>query len=238
MRKFICLLLAGLLLSAQLLWAQNQITVSGKVTEAKDGSPIPGVSVKAKGSNAGTFTDPNGNFKITLDPKTKTLIFSSVGYNDQEVAIVAGKDISIAMIQSEKSLSEVIVVGYGTKIKRDVTGSIAKVGAKEIGNTPITSFEGALQGRAAGVFVERITAHGGICDSVRVVLKGAYADGCIGSAANIRKKRAETHGCIFVAGGVGIERLRTVGRVVDAVGVAKKREHSIGRVVVGGGVVS
>src|SRR5258706_7972985 len=170
MRKNVCLLLAGLLVSAQLLWAQNKITVTGKVTEA-NGTPIPGVSVKAKGSNTGTFTDPDGNFKIIVDQKTKTLLFSSVGYNEQEVAIVAGKEISIAMIQSEKSLSEVLVVGYGTKIKRDVTGSIAKVGAKEIGNTPITSFEGALQGRAAGVFVEQ--QNGKLGQGIKIRVRGS-----------------------------------------------------------------
>src|SRR5258705_5360803 len=171
MRKNACLLLAGLLLSAQLLWAQNKITVSGKVTEAKDGTPIPGVSVKAKGSNAGTFTDYEGKFKITVDPKTRSLVFSYIGYNEQEVAIVAGTELTIAMIQSEKSLSEVIVVGYGTKVKRDLTGSIAKVGAKEIGNTPITSFEGALQGRAAGVFVEQ--QNGKLGQGIKVRVRGS-----------------------------------------------------------------
>lgn len=171
MRKTACLLLAGLLLSAQLLWAQNKITVSGKVTEAKDGTPIPGVSVKAKGSNTGTATSPDGSFRITVDSKTRTLVFSSVGYNDEEVSIIPGKEISIGMVQSEKSMSEVIVVGYGTKIKRDITGSIAKVGAKEIGNTPITSFEGALQGRAAGVFVEQ--QNGKLGQGIKIRVRGS-----------------------------------------------------------------
>jgi len=168
MRKLKLLMLIGFLLSIQLLQAQS--TVTGKVVDAKDGTPVPGVSVKPKGSNTGTATGVDGTFKLNVDKKSKTLIFSSVGYNDQEVAI-SEKDLVISMVSSDKSLSEVVVVGYGTKIKRDITGAIAKVGAKEIGNTPVTSFEAALEGRAAGVFIEQ--QNGKLGQGIKVRVRGA-----------------------------------------------------------------
>lgn len=168
MRKSKLLMLIGFLMSIQLLHAQT--TVTGKVVDAKDGTPIAGVTVKPKGSNTGTATDMDGTFKLTVNKKSKTLIFSSVGYNDQEVAI-SEKDLSVSMVSSDKSMSEVVVVGYGTKIKRDLTGAIAKVGAKEIGNTPVTSFEAALEGRAAGVFVEQ--QNGKLGQGIKVRVRGA-----------------------------------------------------------------
>src|SRR5258705_4493077 len=160
-------MLLGLLMSIQFLHAQT--TVSGKVLDA-NGPPIQGVSVKAKGSNAGTATGIDGSFKLNVDKKTKTLIFSSVGYQDQEVAI-SEKDLTVSMVSSDKSMSEVVVVGYGTKIKRDLTGAIAKVGAKEIGNTPVTSFEAALEGRAAGVFIEQ--QNGKLGQGIKVRVRGS-----------------------------------------------------------------
>ena len=144
--------------------------VTGKVTDAKDGSPLAGVSIKAKGGNAAGVTDFDGNFKIKVGPNIKFLIFSYVGYQDDEVA-VSGSALMVKLSTSEKSLSDVVVVGYGTKIQRDVTGSISKVGAKEITNTPATSFESAIQGRAAGVLVSQ--QNGKVGQAINIRIRGA-----------------------------------------------------------------
>ena len=169
MRKLKLLLLSSLILLAQQLLAQTK-TVTGKVTDSKDGTPLAGVSVKPKGTNTGTSTGIDGSFTLSVSDRAKTLVLSYVGYNDIEVAI-SGSDISATMVQSDKSLSEVIVVGYGTKLKRDVTGAVSKVSAKELNNTPVTSFESALQGRAAGVQVTQ--QNGKLGQGINIRIRGA-----------------------------------------------------------------
>ena len=162
-------LLCVLLLSAH--WADAQTkSVTGKVLDGKDGSPLTGVTVKARGANAATTTDATGAFSLTVPAKTKSVDISYIGFQDQEVAIT-GAPLSVVMAQSEKSLNEVLVVGYGTSLKRDLTGSVSKVGAKELTNTPVTSFENALQGRAAGVFVEQ--SNGKVGQGITVRIRGS-----------------------------------------------------------------
>ena len=150
MRKTGCLfVLAMLCLNA--LFAQTK-EVTGKVTDAKDGSPLLGVTVTSKNDNASGVTDADGTFRLKISSKTKSLSFSSVGYISTEAKIVNG-NVVVALSLGVDQLTEVIVTGFGSKIKRDVTGSIAKVGSKELNNTPSANFESALQGRAAGVSV-------------------------------------------------------------------------------------
>lgn len=169
MRKLKLLLLGVFLLSTQLAWSQK--TITGKVTDSKDGNPLAGVSVLVKGASSGTVTNIDGNFTLTIPEKANTLIFSYLGYISTEVAIT-GASANVALEAGQtKSLDEVVVVGYGTKIKRDITGAVAKVGAKELGNTPVTSFESAVQGRAAGVFVEQ--QNGKLGQAIKVRIRGA-----------------------------------------------------------------
>lgn len=146
------LLLLGLLFCSQLLWAQTK-TISGKVTDAKDGTPIAGVSVQVKGTATGTVTGPDGAFVLKVPEKTTALTFSYLGYSNKEVAIDGG--IANVMLEAgqAKSLDEVVVVGYGTRIKKEVISSIARVTSKEFNNLPLPSFEQALQGRASGVYI-------------------------------------------------------------------------------------
>jgi len=158
------------LFCCQLIWAQTK-TITGKITDAKDGSPLPGVSVLVKGASSGTLTSADGSFSLSTSGKTPTLIFSSLGYVSKEM-VVTGTTVTMALTPGEsKSLDEVVVVGFGTKIKRDVTGAVAKVGAKELANTPVTSFESAIQGRAAGVFVEQ--QNGKVGQAIKVRIRGA-----------------------------------------------------------------
>ena len=134
MRK-LKLLLFGMLCTAQFLWAQSPI--QGKVIDAKDGSPIPGVTVTLKNTKTGTVTGPDGSFSINA-PANSILQFTYVGF--QTVQAPAQNNLTVRLASGENSMSEVVVVGYGTRIRKDITGSVARVGAKELANTPVTSF--------------------------------------------------------------------------------------------------
>lgn len=145
--------------------------VTGKVTDARDNSPLAGVSIRVKGTDLGTTTGNDGTFNIRLPEGANTLIFSYLGFTDQEIT-VRGNTANVSLTTGDtKSLNEVVVVGYGTKIKRDITGSVAKIGARELANTPVTSFENAIQGRAAGVFVEQ--ENGKVGQGIKVRIRGA-----------------------------------------------------------------
>jgi TonB-dependent starch-binding outer membrane protein SusC len=153
MKNMYGLCVALLMFISQAVWAQNK-DVTGKVTDAKDGAPLPGVTIKQKNGTANTVSLADGSFKITVPSSATTLVFSYVGYQETEVAI-SGSLMSVNLQQVDKTLSEVVVVGYGTRIKREVTSSIAKVSSREFQNLPLPSFESALQGRAAGVFINQ-----------------------------------------------------------------------------------
>jgi TonB-linked SusC/RagA family outer membrane protein len=145
-------LLSGimLLLSIQ-IFAQDR-TVSGKVTSSDDGSGIPGASVSVKGTSKGTSTDMDGNYKITVG-NSAVLVFSAVGTNSQEVSVGSKTQINVALSADTKSLQEVVVVGYGTQKKSQMTGAISSVTSKQITEMPITNLGQAMQGRVAGVDV-------------------------------------------------------------------------------------
>ena len=168
MRKIKCCLVL-VLLCVNAVFAQTKL-VTGKVTDAKDGAGLFGVTVAAKGSQATTVTAADGSFTLTVPAKTSALTFSYVGFQTTEVK-ADKSDISVVLTPGNNQLAEVVVVGYGTKIKRDVTGSIAKVGAKELNNTPVTSFESAVQGRAAGVFVSQ--QNGKLGQGINIRIRGS-----------------------------------------------------------------
>ncbi|MBX3238763.1 MAG: TonB-dependent receptor [Chitinophagaceae bacterium] len=131
---------------------QQDIEVKGKVMDAS-GSPLAGVSVSVKGTNRGVTTDVNGDFSISV-PENSTLVFSFVGFQSQETAVADQDTINIIMEpETEQQLEEVVVIGYGTASKRDLTGSIAKVGAKEIADRPSANPLNLLQGKVSGVSV-------------------------------------------------------------------------------------
>lgn len=167
MRKFVCMLLALLLLQAQ-LWAQSK-TITGKVTDDA-GAPIANVSVQVKGTNVGTVTKDDGTYSLSVSDNAKTLIFSGVGLETVEVSIGSKSTISPTLRQSEKSLEEVVVVGYQTVRKRDVASAVSKIGAADIDNLPMPNFAQAMQGRAAGVIVA--AANGVPGGSLSVIIRG------------------------------------------------------------------
>lgn len=153
MRKLFTLLAAFVLLLGQVA-AQGNRTVRGKVTDDK-GAPLSGVTVSAVGTNRKVVTDNGGNFSIEITSNVKALQFSYVGFALQEVSVsdASTVNVSISMKAEDASLSEVVVVGYGTQQKKNVTASIGKVKGTDLSNIPTTSFDKQLAGRAAGVQV-------------------------------------------------------------------------------------
>ncbi|GLU54308.1 SusC/RagA family TonB-linked outer membrane protein [Dyadobacter frigoris] len=128
-------------------------TISGQVLSVEDNTPVPGVSVVLKGSRVGTNTDADGKFKIDVPDNSAVLVFSSVGFVSQEVPVGTKSTINIVLASDMKNLSEVVVVGYGTQKKSQLTGAISSVSSKMINEMPITNLGQALQGRVAGVDV-------------------------------------------------------------------------------------
>ncbi|MBK8142034.1 MAG: TonB-dependent receptor [Chitinophagaceae bacterium] len=131
--------------------ASQDLRVSGKVT-GDNGEPLVGVSVSVKGSRTGTTTDANGNFSLTV-PDDAVLVFSSVGYESVEMAVAGKSTLNVSMVQSSRKIDEVVVIGYGTASKRDLTGSIVKVAGKDIADKPNTNPVSSLQARVAGLTI-------------------------------------------------------------------------------------
>jgi TonB-dependent starch-binding outer membrane protein SusC len=169
MSKLRLLLLGFVLFSAQIVSAQTR-EVTGKVTDA-GGAPLSNISVTSKGTRNGTATAADGTFTLSVSANSKTLVVSAIGYETQEVAIT-GAPLRISLKPGDsRSMDEVIVVGYGTKIKKDLTGNIARIKGSEVANTPVANFTQAIQGRAAGVFVE--SQSGKVGEGIKVRIRGS-----------------------------------------------------------------
>jgi TonB-dependent starch-binding outer membrane protein SusC len=141
-----------LLFVAQTLLAQNR-EITGRVTDSKDGAPVAGASVQPKGSNQGVSTGADGNFSISVAPNVTALVVSSVGYAEQEVNISGRNSVEISLVATGADLSEVVVVGYGTVRKRDLTGAVVSVRDKDFNQGTFTAPDQLIQGKVAGVQV-------------------------------------------------------------------------------------
>lgn len=127
--------------------------VSGKVTDGESGEPLPGVNVLAKGTSIGTVTDIEGQYRLSVPEDVNTLVFSSIGFTAEEVNINGRSVVDVNLKPDIQALSEVVVVGYGTQKKKDLTGSVASVNMDDVNDAPVLNAVQALQGRAAGVSV-------------------------------------------------------------------------------------
>lgn len=149
MRKF-CFLLLFVFYSFNFY---GQIKVKGKITDAIDKSPLIGVTILEANTSNGTISDYDGNYEIILSDVKNSLNFSYTGYSDQTVFYSGNDVLNIEMQVDEILLNQVVVVGYGTQKKRDVTSSIASIKGKDIENIPTPNVEQALQGKISGVYV-------------------------------------------------------------------------------------
>ena len=136
--------------------AQDKV-VTGKVTDSKDGTPLVGASVLVKGTSIGMSTDATGSFSFKVPASATTLVISSVSYTAKEVAIGTGT-VQVQLDQANAALNEVVVIGYGSARKKDLTGSVVSISAKEFNKGAITTPEQLIAGKAAGV---QITSNGG-----------------------------------------------------------------------------
>jgi TonB-dependent starch-binding outer membrane protein SusC len=156
MRKFV--LLISLLLCSLHMMAQEK-TVTGKVTDEKDGTALAGVSVTVKGTTIGTATGADGSFRLSMPTTAKVLIFSFVNFDSKEITIGNSSNLNVTLTSSETSLQEVVVVGYEIKRKRDIAGATTSVKGKDIAIRPVGSFARAMQGQMPGV---QVTSFNGI----------------------------------------------------------------------------
>ncbi len=154
------------LIGLQSVFAQSR-EISGVVTSAEDGLSIPGVSVMVKGTTIGTSTDFDGKYTISVPADGKILVFSSVGMKKVEVAITSNV-IDMVMESESVGMDEVVVVGYGTKKKNELTSSVTTVKSDVLSNVPMPSVEQVLQGNVAGLSSTSITGQPGAAQQIRI----------------------------------------------------------------------
>ncbi|MEO7983233.1 MAG: TonB-dependent receptor plug domain-containing protein, partial [Bacteroidota bacterium] len=151
---------AGLMLLAlvsQVSLAQTKV-ITGKVTDPRTGTGIAGVSVTPKNGNGGTQTGSDGTYRLSVASSVTTLVFSSVGFTTQEMSVDGKTTADVSLAVNNTSLGEVVVIGYGTARKKDLTGSVTTVTSKDFQKGSITTPEQLIAGKVAGV---QITSNGG-----------------------------------------------------------------------------
>lgn len=178
-------------------FAQTKIT--GKVT-GRDGNPIPGVTIIIEGTNQGTITDAGGNYEITVTPKSRNLVFSFVGMVSQTIPIAGKAKIDVTMAEEIHALEEVVVVGYGTMKKSDLTGSVASVSEDKLKGSIVANLDQALQGRAAGITAVQTSGQPGSSVSIRVRGQGT-----------LRANAAEP---LYVIDGVPVQNVNQSGHSI------------------------
>ena len=166
MRKILLLGLTLFLVNA-MAFAQGRV-ITGTVTSTEDGLGVPGATVLVKGTTIGTATDIDGKYTINVPAGSNVLVFTFVGLTSQEVNIGNRSTINVALESDVTALSEVIVTGYGTQPKREVTGAVSSVKGDAIQNLPLQSFDRALQGRASGVQVRSSNGLPGGAVNIRI----------------------------------------------------------------------
>jgi TonB-linked SusC/RagA family outer membrane protein len=150
-----------------MVWAQSR-TITGTVKSADDGEALIGVAVKVKDGLGGTLTDMDGKFEITVPENNNAIVISYIGFMDQEIKIGEQTNYDIKLASDNKGLDEVVVVGYGTVKRKDLTGSVSSISAKELKDIPLNSSAEALTGRLAGVNITSSEGMPGADVTVRV----------------------------------------------------------------------
>ncbi len=148
--------------------AARSVAITGRILDQAKGAPLEGVSITVKGSNKGTLTDQNGNFKLSVDNENAVLVFSLIGYETKEVTVGGRRDFQLSLSSQSQSLNDVVVVGYGTQKKSVVTGSISSVHASDLEDQPVYRVEDALQGRTTGLTIAASSGQPGSAPTVRI----------------------------------------------------------------------
>ncbi|WP_299822627.1 TonB-dependent receptor [uncultured Pontibacter sp.] len=169
MRKFLFMGLALLLTLTNLAFGQSR-AISGKVTDAGNGQPLPGVNVVVKGTTTGTFTSGDGSYTVNVPSDNAVILYSFLGYVQQEISTAGKTSINVQLKEDTKTLSEVVITSYGVQEKKEVAGATAQIKGAVIENNPVQSFDKAIQGRLAGVQVSSTTGVPG--GSVQIRIRG------------------------------------------------------------------
>lgn len=148
--------------------AQRSVPITGRIMDQAKGTPLEGVSITVKGSNKGTLTDQNGNFKLQVDNENAVLVFSLIGYETKEMPVGGRTDFQLSLSSQSQSLNDVVVVGYGTQKKSVVTGAISSVKASDLEDQPVYRVEDALQGRTTGLTIAASSGEPGSAPTVRI----------------------------------------------------------------------
>lgn len=148
-------------------WAFSQRTITGKVTD-NTGEALIGASILVKGTSSGTVTDIEGNYSLEVPQGSTTIVLSYTGFSTKEVELGASNVVDVILEESISNLSEVVVVGFGTQVRSNITGNVAQVSGEDIESVPVTSVESALQGRAPGVVISKQNGKTGQGINVRI----------------------------------------------------------------------
>src|SRR5690606_16660717 len=162
--KIIC---STLLFCSVVFGANAQNTVRGRVID-ETGMPMLGVNVVLKGTNTGTNTDFDGNYSLNVSGASPTLVFSYLGYVTQEIAVGSQSVVNISLNPDVSTLSEVVVIGYGTQKKESVTGSVVSIKGEALNEVQSANFTQALQGRAPGVDISTTGTRPGANPVIRI----------------------------------------------------------------------
>ncbi|GAA0879018.1 TonB-dependent receptor [Algoriphagus jejuensis] len=154
---------------------QGAMDIVGVIRDA-NGMPVPGVTVIVEGSTVGTVSDIDGKYAIAAEPGDQ-LIFSFIGYKSQRVGVGNQSEINVVLLEDEQALEEIVVVGYGTQKKEDVTGSIASVNEKTVKDLPVSSVDQKMIGQVAGVQIQQVSGAPGAGTSVKIRGSGSLGAG-------------------------------------------------------------
>ncbi len=174
-RLFVFLTILTCCFYADAVQAQG-ITVHGTVKDPK-GTALNAITVNVKGTNIGTATDANGKFKLMVPDAKSVLVFSSIGFTSREITVGAQADIDVVLTAGNNAMDEVIVIGYGTQRKKDVTGAISSVSAKQIAERQAVDVLDAMQGQAPGLQIAQESGRPGAGNSVRIRGIGTFQGG-------------------------------------------------------------
>jgi TonB-linked SusC/RagA family outer membrane protein len=161
-----CLLLIAFILACSIMGAEAQQTVTGMVTDAQTGDPLPGVNILVMGTSTGTATDTKGHYSLQAESVQDTLRFSFIGYKTKTVPIDGRTTINVALEPTIFSGQQMVVIGYGTQKKSNLTGSVATISGTTLQQAPVANVSNTLEGRLPGVIVNTRTGEAGSASSV------------------------------------------------------------------------
>lgn len=167
---FKCLLVGFLMLVAPVFAQKQDKTISGVVSDVNK-MAIPGVTVLVKGTKASSITDLDGKYQVEASGENPILVFSYIGFENKEIAAGNKKQVNITLKESLSQLNEVVIVGYGTQKKENLTGAVSTVTSKAIQNRPVTSLATALQGTVPGMNITRTSGQPGN-ENINIQLRG------------------------------------------------------------------